>query len=408
MIKISKLWLECIGVWACRILIGIAFIVSAFTKGVDPWGTIFKLEQYFAVWGLQQPRSLLLVLTIVLCLVEFLIGISIFLGIYRRGAPRVGLLVIACFLILTGYIAIFSPVDNCGCFGDAIVLGNWATFWKNVLLTALMVILVIFNTRVKGLIGSMIQWLVLTFSIIYILIITITGYLIQPLVDFRPFAEGTTVFAKNDSPVRLIYEKDGTKEIFDIDALPSSSSGWKYVGREDIKAEENLLTVEDDDGEDVTEEIIPDEGDVLLIVTPEISRADISATMYLNRIAAKAQQKDIEVAGIIGGGNTDDIEKWKDLSMASYPVYRAEDTQLKELARGETSLVYIQNGIILQKISISIISNGLIKKLENGDIDLLTLVGFNEARWLKLINLSYIIVIVLLVFISIPGKLKKS
>lgn len=401
--RITKADFTSISVWIVRLVTGAAFIFSGFAKGVDPWGTIFKLEQYLQVWGWAQPRSLLLIFTLLLCASEFLLGIFLLIGMYRRSAPRLALILILFFLFLTGYIVLFSPVDDCGCFGDALKLSNWATFIKNIILTGLIVFLVVNNARVQGLLGSLMQWIVLVVSLLYIAVVSITGYMIQPLVDFRPFPEGTSILKTDDiKSVKLIYEKDGEQQIFDADNLPSSDTGWKYVGRQTEESTDNPVIIENKEGEDVTEEVLHSDGDILLILIPELKYADISSTMYLNRITSIANDDGIEVVALVGSVNPDAIDRWKDISMASYPVYLADGIQLKTIARGEISLVYISDGIIRQKMSMSMISNGRIQKLEKGEITVEQTIGFNQHEWLKWLTRLYIAFILVIILVSLP------
>ena len=136
-----------ISVWIARIIVGACFIFSGFAKADDPWGTVFKIEQYLSAWGLSEPRSLVVAAAFALAGLEFMLGVALILGIYRRIAPKGIALMMIVFLPLTAYIAITSPVDDCGCFGDAWVLSNTATFLKNVVLAALTVPLLLWMTE---------------------------------------------------------------------------------------------------------------------------------------------------------------------------------------------------------------------------------------------------------------------
>ncbi|MDE5647495.1 MAG: DoxX family protein, partial [Muribaculaceae bacterium] len=98
-------------VWTARIIVGACFIFSGFTKADDPWGTIFKIEQYLSAWNLSEPRSLVVAAAFFIAIVEFLLGVATLLGIYRRNAPYAIAAMMLFFLPLTGYIAISSPVD---------------------------------------------------------------------------------------------------------------------------------------------------------------------------------------------------------------------------------------------------------------------------------------------------------
>ena len=398
------------GVWLSRLIVGGSFILSGFTKAVDPWGTIYKLEQYLAVWDWAQPRSLILIFTLLLCASEFLIGISLIMGMYRKSIPRVAFLFILFFLILTGYIVIWSPVDDCGCFGDAIKLSNSATFYKNVVLTILIIFLLKYNKRGSSIFSTLLQWLVLASSLIYIGLVSIISYMIQPLIDFRDFPIGTEILNQDEGErvtIKLKYQKGEEVALFDSDNLPSSESGWEYIGRVIEENNNNLeLIIEDENGDDITSEIITDNGGQLFIVIPELNRADISVTMHLNRINAVAQKYGIDVIALIGSADYNDINWWRDIGMASYPIYIADASTLKNLSRGETSLVYLEDGKIIDKVSMSIISNGNIQELENGNVSFEEFMNFNPTGIIKWLSRIYGIILIILLLLSLPEKYK--
>ena len=74
----------------------------------------------------------------------------------------------------------------------------------------------VYNKKVAGLFGAYIQWLVATVCSLYILIIGIYGYTLQPLVDFRSFPVGTSLVPAEedgeDAEFEFVYEKKESKE----------------------------------------------------------------------------------------------------------------------------------------------------------------------------------------------------
>lgn len=399
-------------VWAARIVTGAAFVFSGFTKGVDPWGTVYKLEQYAGVWNVPQPRSLLVIATFALCMFEFLAGVSLLTGIYRRLAPRLTFLLTFLFLLLTGYQLFVPLVDDCGCFGDAWVLSPLATFLKNVALVALLGFLCIENTRVGGLFSPLQQWVALMASGAYLATVFVIGYMAQPLVDFRPFAVGVDLLANDEGTddIKFIYERDGMENSFNMDELPDPESGWIFKRRVDDSAADRRLRlqIEDAEGEFVTDDVIPDDGDAILVVIPELNRADLASTMYLNRIFRVAQARDVDMFAVVGAATGPDLERWADLAMASYPLFQGEDTQLKELSRGDVSMVYVSNGVIKHKISLSVVSNVSVQELEKGDISLSELLDFGGSDLLTWLNRSYFIVMMVLLFMWLQGRYRRA
>ncbi|MCK7529612.1 MAG: DoxX family protein [Marinilabiliales bacterium] len=122
-----------------RILTGLLFVFSGFVKGIDPMGTAFKLSDYFTAFNMGFLDALALPLSITLCLVEFIAGMMLLSGSMVRLASWMVALFMALFTPLTLILAIYNPVSDCGCFGDAILLTNWQTFFKNVAITLLVV-----------------------------------------------------------------------------------------------------------------------------------------------------------------------------------------------------------------------------------------------------------------------------
>ncbi|MDE6344072.1 MAG: DoxX family protein, partial [Muribaculaceae bacterium] len=332
-------------VWTARIIVGACFIFSGFTKADDPWGTIFKIEQYLSAWNLSEPRSLVVAAAFFIAIVEFLLGVATLLGIYRRNAPYAIAAMMLFFLPLTGYIAISSPVDDCGCFGDAWVISNTATFLKNILLAILTIPLILWNRKSITTFTPGLQWIVTTISATYIFIVAMIGYHIQPLVDFRSFPAGSSLIQEDTdlSSTVFIYSKDGKEKEFNATDLPSEESGWIFVDRKDTGSGRTPFIIEDENGDDMTEDLIgiPDT-DLLLLIIPEPNRADLASTMQINQLWRMASAVDsVAMIALIGDADNNDISRWKDLSMAEYPIYSTEATTLKDLARGLISAVYI-------------------------------------------------------------------
>lgn len=362
-------------IWILRITIGATFIISGFVKGIDPWGTLYKLEEYLGVMHISVIPSILIVATFTLCAYEFIVGIFLLLGCFRRSAPIFGLIFMSVMLPLTLWIAIKNPVADCGCFGDAIILGNTATFWKNVALTAGIIVLLIFNRKCIPLISPAIQWIAMVSSVGYILCISFIGYQYQPLIDFRPYKIGQPLTAgtehdSEENEISFVYSKNGEERVFSIDEdMPDEESGWKFIRREysasgstpeSADSKESLSKDSDkrnfriwnEDGEDdLTEDVLDKESERLLLLMPALKDVSIATTWQINSLYSWANDHDIDFIGIVSG-TPRDIEIWKDLSLAEYPIYTAEDTEIKMVARGNPAVVYLENGIVGWKSSL--------------------------------------------------------
>ena len=118
-----------------RAIFGGVFIFSGFVKAVDPWGTAYKIEEYIAVFGMNWITDSMpwisIVVSILMSSIEFIIGVLIFFGFFSKLSKYSAAIIMGFFTILTFIDALTNKVDDCGCFGDAIKLTNWETFWKN-------------------------------------------------------------------------------------------------------------------------------------------------------------------------------------------------------------------------------------------------------------------------------------
>lgn len=347
--------------WLLRLVIGVTFIVSGLSKMIDVWGFVYKIEQYLNVWGWEFTRPMTVVGAMSLSAIEFVVGLMLATGCYRRLSAWLSAAVMAVMLPLSAYIMIANPVDHCGCFGDLWVISNTATFFKNLLITAVVAYLCVFNRRTKGLFHNYLQWIVAAVSYIYVMIIGLVGYNVQPLVDFRPFKVGTALVPENitgsDPQFKFIYEKDGQKQEFSVDSLPDST--WTFVDREAFNADsitENAnegFVIYDLNDEDVTETAIMSSGEQVILLFPELRHADVSYSYILNEMYNYITARGGDMIGVFAANDKAGIEAWSDLSLAQWPAYTAEDTSIKELARGKMSVVYLKDGVIKWKRTLS-------------------------------------------------------
>lgn len=346
-------------VWILRIVVGAVFIFAGWAKVDDIWGLVFKIEEYLAVWDLSLSRAIIVILAWLLATLEFTLGMAIISGCFRRVSAWLLTVFMSIMTLLTFWIYLKNPVSDCGCFGDAITISNGATFIKNLILLAFAVFLLFYNPRVKGLFVPHSQWTVPCFSGIYCIVIGVYGFNVQPLYDFRPYPSGKEINAYfddyGDEPM-MVYSKAGKEQAFPVDSLPDDD--WTFVRRQ--QSENNLSNaffpaIYDKDGEDVSENLLAyalDDADAktIMLVVTEPRRHGISRMRMANNLYRYALANNINMFAIVATQNPD---LWEKAVRAQYPVYTAEDTQLKQLARGEAALVFIDRGRIQWKMNIN-------------------------------------------------------
>ena len=346
-------------VWVLRVLLGLTFIYSGFAKAIDPWGGMYKLTEYFNVLGFDQLVPASLAFAFILAAIEFMLGLFVLVGAYRRSAPVLLLCMMAVLLPLTLWLAITDAVPDCGCFGDATHMSNWATFFKNLLIVPALIYLVMFNKRVHDIYGPAVNWVVGVIALAYVSVIAYNGYFKQPLIDYRPYPVGAKLGVEPeaqpaDDDYVFIYEKDGVQKEFSIDSVPDDDSEWTYVDRR-VKGDkqpkgrvlEQPLAIFDN-GTDVTDEVLTTQGDALLYLFPDLPGVNIAYTFVINNLTEKAVGQGATVAALTSA-TEQQMEEWRDISMASYDTYSMDDSDLKMIARGNPAVVMLHDGRIVWK-----------------------------------------------------------
>ena len=358
-------WLYPLITWICRVLVGGTFVYSGIVKAIDPWGTVYKFHDYLAAMpdGLFSWAGPILTFgAFALFTVEFVVGVCILIGCYRRIAPVGALLLMLVMLPLTLWIALTDPVADCGCFGDALVISNWATFWKNVVLTVLSVWLVIFNKRARCLVLPALQWLVAVASVALCVVVGFIGYSTQPMVDFRPYPVGSALIdaAHTDESDgwQATWTDGQTTVTIPADSIPEGDQ-WEFVDRVEpdtpaeapSQEETKGLAIFDTDGEDVTDQVLEGSGEEMLVFMYDLPEVSTSTFYKLNSLYAYCQAHDIPMLAVAAATPTE-ISEFTGHSLAEYPIYTAEDTAIKEVVRGNPAAVYLKDGKIVWKAAL--------------------------------------------------------
>lgn len=355
-------------VWACRVLVGGVFILSGWAKSVDPAGFIIKVGEYIAVWHWTVPHEVIVAGCMALSVLEFGSGVMIATGSLRRVSVWFAAGMMAFMLPLTLYIALLDPVADCGCFGDLWIISNWGTFVKNIVISAAVVFLLIFNRRTAGLYPAPIQWLEAVVVTAYPLILCLIGYMVQPVADFRPFPAGATIFHSGDGDEEeplYIYERGGQRSQFTLDSLPDES--WTFVEvREPASTGGADMAVRDEDGEDVSVEIVSDTEPQLWLILPDPGMHYLVSAHYVSDVYEYLRERDIDFAAIVGSRGSG-YRYWLDLVRPQFPVYSAEDTALAQLARGNAAFVYTRAGRIVWKRTVASMPDDLLTRTPDAD-----------------------------------------
>lgn len=356
------------GVWTnfCRFVLAIVFIFSGFVKGVDPLGTQYKIQDYLEAFGWTSfiPDFVPILASILLAMLEFTLGVYLLFGIRRKLSSVLILLVMLVMTPLTLYLALKNPVSDCGCFGDAWILTNWETFWKNVFLLIAAISVFKWGNRIVRFVSEKSQWLVAVYTLVFIVGVSVYCLYYLPIFDFRPYKIGTNIPQAMSIPEGakqsvyesvFILEKDGVRKEFTLADYPDST--WTFVDSRTIVKEKGYEPAIHDfsimniaDGEDITEQVLEDKGYTFLLIAHRMSEADDSNIDLINEIYDYSVENGYGFY-CLTSSLEEDIEQWKDKTGAEYPFCLTDDITLKTIIRSNPGLLLLKDGTVYRKWS---------------------------------------------------------
>lgn len=346
-----------------RWIIAILFIFSGFVKAIDPIGGAIKFNDYFQVLHLTALSPISLWLAVLLAAGEFLIGIHLLFNIRRWFASWLAMVFMVLFTILTFYSAIFNPVSDCGCFGDAVKLTNWETFFKNILFLIPTILLFYYRNKKEYSLSGVRKWSITTFFTLIILAISIYGISHLPLIDFRPFKvgnniqEGMSIPAGAEQPVfetTFILSKDGINEEFTMENYPYKDSSWVFVESNTKTIKEGYIppihdfSLSTSGGVNETESILENPQPIFLLISPKVENANIKSIRKMMELQAQCNELNYPFYLVTSSGN-EALQEFEVKTGAGFDILKADETLLKTITRANLGLMVLQKGTILGK-----------------------------------------------------------
>ena len=349
-----------------RILVGCTFIFSGIVKLIDPMGTMYKIEDYMQAFGMSLYGPAAYYAAVFLSIIEFVLGFNALLGSYLRKTPLFLLIFMAIMTPLTLYLAIANPIPDCGCFGDAITLSNWATFIKNVILLTLVIFLVQFNTRTRSVFHREIQAFIVTWVVIFGLALVYYAHAYSPILDFRPYKVGTDLaaayFGDDEAMVEydFVYERDGKQGIFGIDNLPDESDGWQFVERRErsgvtVAHQEKQSAdyfVVYDGNDDVTESILSHEGYQFILFSEDLKNANDDHINKVHELYDYAREYNYPFYAVTASSPSE-IEEWLDNAGGEFSFMFMDKTTIRTIQRANPFVMVLKDGVIYHKYYIN-------------------------------------------------------
>ncbi|GAB2962686.1 DoxX family protein [Hymenobacter coalescens] len=344
----------------CWLLLGALFIFSGLIKLNDPIGTAYKLEEYFEVFAVDFGsfflyfKNMARTLSITLSSLEVVLGVALLLRWNLRTTLWSLLVLLVFFTFLTFYSAAFNKVTDCGCFGDFIKLKPWQSFFKDLFLLGLWVV-VFFNQRylrrvfAKGTLGTM----YVTFALAVAVGIGVYALGHLPYFDFLPYKVGNDIgkLMQPSAPLRYKYimEKNGATQEFT--EYPTDTL-WKFKQMVALNPEDGPkitdFRVWGAEQEEMTKEVLT--GNKLLLIIQNTDKADRDRFDQINLTLAGADSSKKQITPMtITSSSPTEFDVFRHEVNLPGKYYFADATVLKSMIRSNPGFLLLKDGVVKGK-----------------------------------------------------------
>lgn len=353
-----------------RTLLALTFLFSGFVKAVDPLGTVYKIQDYLhegfgGVFQWAIPAAG--VAAVCLIALEWLLGIAMLLNVRTQWTSWITLLFYCIMTPLTLYIAIANPVSDCGCFGDALVITNWQTFWKNIILLLLSICLVICRKAIPELFSWWMEIIIALAALGCVAGIMGYSYTHLPQIDFRPYKVGNHIPTLMEIPddaevdqyeITLIYAKDGKEQTFTLENYPKGDPEWTFVDQKSVLVKKGYVPpihdfeIETLEGDYITQDILVSEEPVTLVVMYDLTKTDTTQLEKLMHMIHEYPR----VYFLTASGEEEIFAFAEELGWDEETTYSTfcftDPITLKTIVRANPGVIVVQNGTIIDKYNL--------------------------------------------------------
>ncbi len=342
-----------------RYLVGVLFIVSGLIKANDPLGFSYKLQEFYEVFGhyvllkwFNTPLFLNTTLeaAVIMCILEITLGFALLSGALPKLASWISLLMMIWFTFLTAFAAISGQITDCGCFGDAIKLSNWGSFWKDIALLVFISFIFLNRRKIHPAISKRFAVAFTAGGLLFSLGFALHCIYHLPVKDFRPYYVGSNVCENRiDIPDQLkffyILKNKTSGEVQEFENFPADyEKNWDFVkSRTEILKKGKAAKIvnfrlTNSAGDEITDSLLQLDGYKVMIVMYNISHTKQGNMSAINRLSAKLKAAGIPVFGITSSSDRD-IEIFKQETGSSIPFLIGDEVELKTMVRANPGII---------------------------------------------------------------------
>ena len=349
-----------------RWIVGIVFVFSGFVKGIDPTGFQYKLDDYLEAMHLRVFEFLAFPGAFILPFAEFAIGITLLTGVLIRLSTKLAFVFMLFFTPLTLYIALKNPVTDCGCFGDALVITNWQTFFKNIVLITMAVLLLINRNKLQFIAAEKYRKIVFYILLLCYMSIIYWSYNHEPVIDFRPYKIGANIpegmqippGAATDVYVNTYFyrnrESNEVKKFSDKDFPWQDTINWKFESMDPVLLKQGYkppihdFSIQTTEKEIVTDLYLQDSILTFIVIAYDLEKSSIKKQKELNTLASWAKNEGYRFIGLTSTTG-DALTRFQTEQHPDYEILFSDQITLKTIIRSNPGLILLRKGTVIGK-----------------------------------------------------------
>ena len=226
---------------------GVFFIVSGYVKAIDPLGTAYKMEQYYAEFeGVFSETWMSFISplfpflsshsagsSVAMIVLEILLGVCLIIGWQRKLTGWAFFLLVVLFTFLTGftyltgyvpqgvnffdfgnwgeYVKTNMKVTDCGCFGDFLKLEPFVSFCKDLGLLIPAFAFIFWTGEMHQIFSKNVRNIIAGITLVLTTVFCFSNFVWDiPAVDFRPFYEGQNVRVQKAAEIKAEEDREIT------------------------------------------------------------------------------------------------------------------------------------------------------------------------------------------------------
>ena len=349
-----------------RWVVGLVFLFSSFVKGVDPLGTAYKVQEYMTAWELfgmsfEWALPMANLLNVMLICAEFVVGVLLITNSFRLLSAWALVLMMLFFTATTLVDAITNKVSDCGCFGDAVKLTNWQTFWKNVALDVPTVWIFLtrwlrYRRRFER------DWIILLAAIAAMVVFSIYNIKHEPVIDFRPWKEGNRMIEEREAMNHMTFKNiaSGKEVTVDYpnggwDQVPAEYKDfdrWEIVSStsdEPFEVKADGFSMMDAEGEDHSVDLLLSEEGLVMVTVHSLAKMKPSGVEEVKSALAQAEENGTKIVTLTSA-LPEEVQAWLyENNISGLDYLFADATAIKAIMRGNPGFMYMKDATVLQK-----------------------------------------------------------